>query len=234
MRPGLLLRIQSGGDRQPGNYRYAVFREYLPDVNLDACTEEEGTSRLVLAYLDAFGPAQLEDIVWWTGLTRGRIERATKRLGNTIVPVKVEGLDDTCLMPAENMEQLRRAVPAAEHTVNLLPALDPYLMSYKLRIRYLEADRYYYVFDRSGNATATILLDGRVVGVWDISDRVVMKLFLFSKVTKPVAGRIDRAADDITRFIAGRDIQIKYVTAMTPLTQRNAGGFMSPLRDRTE
>ena len=43
-------------------------------------------------------------------------------------------------------------------------------MGYKERARYLDPDVTDYVFDADGNATSTILVDGRAAGVWDASE----------------------------------------------------------------
>jgi hypothetical protein len=137
-------------------------------------------------------------------------------------------------MLEENVAQLKQTESAAGHTVNLLPNLDPYLMGYRLRARYLDAHRYHYVFDRSGNATATILLDGHIIGVWDISDRTVMKLLIFQEIPPVLTKQVEREADKTARFITGREVEIRHITAMTPLTQRTAGGFMSPLKNALE
>lgn len=231
---GLLLRVHSAGGREPRNYRFAIFKECLPDVNLDAYTEEEAVVRLLRAHLSAFGPATVEDIVWWTGLTRAHINRALEGLGSQVTAVGVAGLAENCLMLGENVAQLEQTRPATVQTINLLPNLDPYLMGYKLRTRYLDAGHYHYIFDRSGNATATILLDGRVIGVWDISDRTVMKLFFFKRPEKVLVKQVEVEADRMARFIIGKEVEIRHVSAMTSLTQRTAGGFMSPLKGAQE
>jgi len=79
-----------------------------------------------------------------------------------------------------------------KHVVNLLPTLDPYLMGYKDRERYLNPEYYNNVFDRSGNATSTILLNGEVIGVWDIGEKAepLIKLFLFKEVERRVLEKV--------------------------------------------
>jgi hypothetical protein len=112
----------------------------------------------------------------------------------------------------------------------VLPSLDPYLMGYKDRERYLSQEHYDNVFDRSGNATSTILLDGRVIDVWDFAEPVV-KLFLFADCESRVLREVYSKAQNIGRFISGKEVQLKKCDSMVPLTQRTAGGFMTPLRN---
>ncbi len=69
---------------------------------------------------------------------------------------------------------MRRAAVAgmgeAEPTVALLPGLDPLTMGYRQRDRLLDPRQRDLVYDRGGNATSSVLVDGVIVGVWDVSD----------------------------------------------------------------
>jgi len=105
-------------------------------------------------------------------------------------------------------------------------------MGYKEHERCLNPKYYYYVFDRSGNATSTILLNGEVIGVWDIAEKAepLIKLFLFEEAEKTVLNDIRIMAKKIGKFIVDGEVQIKECTSMVPLTRRTAGGVMSPLK----
>lgn len=88
------------------------------------------------------------------------------------------------------------------------------------------------MFDRSGNATSTILLDGRVVGVWDLEEEeLTVKIHLFKKVENNLLTEIYSKAEEIGKFINGEEVKIIKCNSMTPLTRRTAGGFMSPLKN---
>jgi hypothetical protein len=52
--------------------------------------------------------------------------------------------------------------------VRLLPVWDAYLMAYRERERYLLPEHAGFVYDRVGNATSVLLINGRVGGVWDM------------------------------------------------------------------
>ena len=106
-------------------------------------------------------------------------------------------------------------------------------MGYKERARYLELEHHNNIFDRSGNATSTILLDGRVIGIWDFIEKMepVIKIFLFEKAEKSVLEKILLKAHEIGKFIVGEDVSVKECKSMVPLTQRTAGGVMSPLKN---
>ena len=105
-------------------------------------------------------------------------------------------------------------------------------MVYKERERCPDHRHYDRVFDRSGNATSTILLDERVVGVWDFAEDVepLVKIFLFEEVEESALGEIRLGARKIGNFIADKEVQVKECASMVPLTRRTAGGGVSPLR----
>jgi len=46
------------------------------------------------------------------------------------------------------------------------PGLDPYIMGYRDRCRFLATEHRTKVFDRAGNAMPTVWVNGRVVGAW--------------------------------------------------------------------
>ncbi len=116
--------------------------------------------------------------------------------------------------------------------INLLPCLDPYLMGYAERERYLNSEYATYVFDRSGNATSTILVDGRVVGVWDYrgDGQELVKLLFFYPIEPEPRHRIHELARGLGRFVAQTDVAVEECESMVPLTTRSAGSFLSPLK----
>ena len=149
--------------------------------------------------------------------------------------VAIPELEETYLMLAADEAAMRSLEFSDKPVVNLLPASDPYLMGYKERERYLDYKYYEMVFDRSGNGTSTILVDGRVVGVWDFSEgpKPTVKVFLFHELEKSILRIVQSRARAIGRFIGDKAVAIEMCDQMVPLTQRTAGGFMSPLRPST-
>ena len=144
--------------------------------------------------------------------------------------VDVSGTDKTFLVLSSDKALLMSTRNEGMHVVNILPSLDPYMMGFKDRERCLDSERYKYVFDRSGNATSTILLDGRVIGVWNFEDPFA-KVFLFDDNETDVLKEIHFKARSVGTFITDKEVRIKECDSMIPLTQRTAGGVMSPLKD---
>ena len=109
-------------------------------------------------------------------------------------------------------------------------------MAYKERERYLDPEFYGYVYDRSGNATTTILIDGRLAGVWDMEKCgkvTTIKVFLFGKAGKKALMEIALHAKSLGAFIMGGPVKVALTGSMTPLANRPPGAVMSPLMDRS-
>ena len=111
--------------------------------------------------------------------------------------------------------------------------LDPYIMGYKDRERYIHHKHYDFAFDRSGNATSTIINDGTIIGIWDDVEKPepMVKVFLFEDVDEEVKNIIKIKANELGKFIYEKDVKVKECDNMEPLTNRTAGNFMTPLKE---
>jgi hypothetical protein len=163
---GLLVRACPRGTWRSSLYEYAPLSDWLPDVDLESVTQGEARVWLVRRYLAAFGPATRDDVQWWTGLTKGETKEALDGIALAVVEVTIEDLGDEYLMLADDAERWRDFMPSDEPCVFLLPSLDPYIMGYRDRRRFLAPEHRKKVFDRAGNAVPTVWANGRVVGVW--------------------------------------------------------------------
>ncbi len=223
---GLLARGKPAGWRS-NQYTYYPFNDYYPGVRLDSVPECEAIMELIKCYLGAFGPVTENDIAWWTGLNKRDIRAALCKLEEEAMAV--EG----GMVMLKSDLGLSKTIRAHGRTVNLLPSLDPYIMGYKDRNRYLDKEHAGYVFDRSGNSTSTIVVDGRIAGVWDIDGHRV-KLFMFKDPIDNLMAQIRSKAMAVGKFATGMDSEAIVCGSMTPLAQRTAGAVMSPLKDRSD
>ena len=229
---GLLMRGRSDKGWKSNTHTYHVFSDYFPEMDLNAVDPAQARETTVKQYLASYGPVSVKDISWWSGFTLTEVRRILHSLARETTEVEIPELKGTCQMLAIDKAALERLGPSEQPAVNILPALDPYLMGYKERERYLDCKYYEMVFDRSGNSTSTILVDGRIVGVWDFSEgpKPTVKLFTFHNLEKKVLRVVKSRARAMGRFIADKAVAIEICDQMVPLPKRNAGGFMSPLR----
>jgi len=154
---GHVLRAAPRGSWTSSQYAWAERRAWH-DVDLDAHGVADGGRELVRAWLERFGPATLDDVVWWTGMTKTAVRAALADLDVEPVALAVgEGV-----MPAGDLEPVERPGP----WVALVPGLDPTAMGWKRREWYLDAATAARVTDRAGNIGPTVWVDGRVVGGW--------------------------------------------------------------------
>jgi hypothetical protein len=233
---GLLIRGSPAKGWKSSLHTYYSFSEYFPDIDLSEVNEEDAKRSMVKKYLATFGPVSVTDASWWTGFTKTEIKSILNDFKNDITSLKISSLEGEYVLLASDRELLESTGVPKNPQVRLMPLLDPYLMGYKERKRYLTQEHYTRVFDRSGNVTSTVLVDGQISGIWDIEEGHVttVKIFLFSKVSPDVKKQISSKAKKIGRFISGKDVRVQRCQSMVPLTERTMGGFMSPLKGCSE
>ena len=103
------------------------------------------------------------------------------------------------------------------------------MMGYRDRERYLKTEHYPFIFDRSGNATSSILVNGMVTGVWDCVETSI-RFFLFEDLESRILKKIHNEAGRIGRFMLGKTVELNECDSMIPLVKRTAGGVFSPLK----
>ncbi|MBU2597793.1 MAG: winged helix DNA-binding domain-containing protein [Actinobacteria bacterium] len=229
---GLLIRGVSRKGWKSNLHTYFSFNRYFPDLDLHKLKEKEAVKLLVKQYLSSFGPVTENDISWWTGLGKTMIKQLLKELEKQTLIINISNLKGNFILLKTDKRNLKYFNLSRKGIVNFLPVQDPYIMGYKERERYIDPGDYDNVFDRSGNAAATILLDGRVIGVWDFTEKAesTVKIYLFKKVGKALLKRIYSEASRIGKFIADKEVHIKECKHMISLRERTLGGFMSPLK----
>ena len=129
-----------------------LWREPLPEAQTSA-------TRVVRAYLAAYGPATRNDVQQFTGFRFGQIDPALdglRQLG--------DGLLDVPRAPRARGDE-----PAP---VRFLPAFDSIILAHRDRSRIVPPEYLEAVFDkRNGTAANTFTVDGFVAGAWRIEKR---------------------------------------------------------------
>ncbi len=228
----VIVRDRPTGGRTSTSYRYRRWDQAFPDLDLAACDPETATDGLIRSYIAGYGPVSAADVMWWTGLPAKRAWAALGRLADELVPVdgspvghpwlKIGGTDDGQASRRGRTPQIR-----------LLPQLDPYTMGYRDRARLIDADQEALVYDRGGNATSVVLQDGRIAGVWDLTDSPTPtgRVMLFQPASA-VRRRVLDLVAETGEFWFGHRIPAREYTRMVPLDQRT-GVMRKPLDGAT-
>ncbi len=227
---GLLIRGAPKSGWKSSLHTYYSFKEYFPNMDKKIVKEKEALCFVIKQYITNYGPVTETDITWWTGYPKSRVRESLKEIQEELTTIKISGLEGQFFIHSSQSDWLKHFQNQENNTVNILPCLDPYLMGYKIRDRYLEKKFYSYVFDRSGNATTTILYAGKVVGIWDF-DPPLFKYLLFKNIEQETKNKLKTQAEKTGRFISGEEIKLKPCKSMKPLDKRTAGGVMSPLKE---
>jgi hypothetical protein len=232
----VLIRAHPVASPRSGQYAYALTTEWLPGLDLaDPGDEAQALTDLIRAYVRSYGPVSEADIAWWTGAPKRAVRAALSRLGDELASVEVEAAVTEQLMVRADLEALRAAGAIDPGGFALLPALDSYTQGYSDRGRYLDAAHVPFVVDRMGNFTSTIVLDGRVVGVWDLAERAApeLRVHMLEAIEDAQRLRLRALGEHTAAFLLGEPPAITEYRAMVPLTER-AGWVRSPLEGASD
>ncbi|MEV1249686.1 winged helix DNA-binding domain-containing protein [Nonomuraea sp. NPDC049750] len=124
-------------------------------------SEDESVQRLVLRYLQAFGPATVPDMAQFTLVKRSVLRPAVRALAGQVE--ELEGPDGAALfdVPGAPLPAEDTAAPP-----RLLPMWDSVLLAYSDRSRVIPPEYRPIVIRRNGDVLPTLLVDGFVAGVW--------------------------------------------------------------------
>ena len=116
---------------------------------------------------------------------------------------------------AHDAERLRGFVPPDTPYVFFLPALDPFIMGYTDRRRFLAAEHRSKVFDRAGNAVPTVWADGRVAGVWGQRKDGSVTYGLFEPVRDEERAALEDRRQQLEGFLDGELLRPRLHTPFT-------------------
>jgi hypothetical protein len=215
---GHLIRGRPTGGWTGRQYRWHRRDRWWPDAADRAGSGPDGVDAeawaaagLVDRYLQTFGPCIEDDVVWWTGWTKGKTRAALADLRGRGRVVDVDLIDDAgpgdrvAGLASVDAEESPGPGPA-EPWAALLPALDPTPMGWKVRDWYLGHHRPA-LFDRNGNIGPTVWVDGRIVGGWAQRPDGEVVVELLEDVGADHRRLIDERAAGVQRFVG--DVTVK-------------------------
>ncbi len=165
LRGAVCHALSSGPWYHNTEHTFARVDRWLPEADLDSVTEEEAASGLAEMYLRAYGPASISDFAYWTGMRVQDARPIFESLSDTVTEVAVTDQKGKLLI----LERDLRAIPdegGGPRWARLLPEFDALVMGHRDKTRFLDPAVKSSVFLPLADVAATIMVDGRVDGVW--------------------------------------------------------------------
>jgi hypothetical protein len=188
---GAIVRARPLGSWTSGQYRWARIDDWLGQP-LGSPGHGEACAQVVRRYLRAFGPATMTDLRWWTGWTAKLSAASLAGAGAVEVPLA----HGTGYLLPDDLDP----VDPPDPWVALLPSLDATVMGWKERDWYL-GPHAGALFDRSGNAGPTVMVDGRALGAWTQRKDGTIVTELLEQVPARTRRRIDAESERLRDWL---------------------------------
>jgi hypothetical protein len=176
---------------------FALLDEWVPSAR--RLGREEALAELARRYVAGHGPATVRDLAWWSGLTLADVRLAVALAGDAVAEVSIGGT------PYLVAGDATPTSPSCVDTVHLLPGFDELLLGYGDRSASLAPDDVPRVLPaRNGLFLPTIVVDGRVVGVWRRTlgaGRVEVSTEPFGRLGARRQARLERSAAQYAAYL---------------------------------
>lgn len=145
------------GPRRGKQFTYALLDERVPPTR--TLSRDEALAELVRRFFTGHGPARVQDLVWWSGMTVADVQEGLGMVGSQLLHEDIDGERYWFAPPAVTADT------TSSPTIHFLPPYDEYLIAYKDREKAIdpaaqEAGAADFTFD------STIVEDGRIIGTW--------------------------------------------------------------------
>jgi len=206
--PHLLMRAEldaviASGPRRGKQFTYALLEERAPRGRVR--DRDEAVAELTLRYFRSHGPAQVQDFVWWSGLTMADARTGIVLAGAALERQAIDGKD--YWFGADP------AKPAKAITVaHLLPNFDEYTVAYRDRADMVHADRPFEskLFSFGSILSNVVTVGGKVRGSWRRTfarDGVRVEARMLDRLRPAEARAVEAAGRRFGEFL-GRPVEL--------------------------
>ncbi|GAB3616983.1 winged helix DNA-binding domain-containing protein [Okibacterium endophyticum] len=137
--------------------------DWIPSA--PALTRDEALHELARRYLRGHGPASVDDLAWWAGITLGDARTAVASLEDDVERVSASGVELVRLSSSVSASPSSRLVHA-------LPGFDETVLGYRNRAFTMHVDHGSRIVPgNNGVFMPTVQNRGRVVGTWSKKER---------------------------------------------------------------
>ncbi|MDT4933623.1 MAG: hypothetical protein QOK11_1515 [Pseudonocardiales bacterium] len=175
---------------------FALLDQWVPDAPAGP-RGDEALAELARRFFIAYSPATAADFTTWSGLPSSR---AIGLIRDELTPVDLDG-----------RTAYRLGSVAPQGGLRLLSGFDNYLVGYRERSLIIDEERRAAVYV-GGVIKPTVLLDGRVIGIWRLSRErgaATVEVTAFRSLTRARKRCVEAEVADIGRFV-GAPIELAY------------------------
>ncbi|MFN8022993.1 MAG: winged helix DNA-binding domain-containing protein [Acidimicrobiales bacterium] len=162
--------------------------------------ERAAIAQLVRRFLMAFGPASIADVAQFTILKRSTIREVVESMTELVSAAGPDGVPLLDLPP----DVVRTDGAEVPLPPRLLGMWDSVLLAYDDRSRVIPEAHRSHVIRRNGDVLPTVLVDGRVRGVWRASADAI-ELRAFDAIDDAAVSALDGEARDLRAMLADRE-----------------------------
>src|SRR5262249_14430294 len=205
---GKVLKQQCNKRLDSPDYAFVLTASLLPEADPFNLRMEEACAQLAAQYFRAEAPARVKDFAWWAGINVTDAIKGAAEVKPKLVPIPVEGTKDEFLISEADIDTFLSFKPP-EAAINFIPYRDTYLKGQREVVnRFVPTEHADKPFSRwkgklINDPLATIVFNGRVVGVWEWNEgeEEVDVLLFDSSIPKSVDKAIHKRAAELANFI---------------------------------
>ncbi len=191
--------ICCSADKGAGTHEFALLDDWVERG--PALPREAALTELARRYIEAYGPATLEDFAIWSGLPMREARHGWHGISGHLIEVEAWG--KPAWLHRSRAAWLDEPSPPSP-IVRLLPRFDTYLLGYRSRELALRPQYVKRLLPGGGILNTTLLVDGRLVGTWQLkrtSKQSEVVIEPFEELTSEVVAAVEAEVEDIGRFL---------------------------------
>lgn len=200
---GTLCYINASDDWESEKRLYGYTKNLYPELNFDDVETYQAQSELIHYYIRKYGPVTIKDMSWWSGLSNKVVQECILELDKQLLPVSLQGFSVDFYMTQDDFVNFDTFNIAPKNWHALLAYEDPSLKGYfESRSRYINPKYYNELFNTIGEARASIVVNGEVIGIWSWDKKARhIQWNLFSSLKNGLSKDIQQSIYELEAFL---------------------------------
>jgi hypothetical protein len=163
--------------------------------------ERDAKRILFRRYLTAYGPATVNDLSYWSGMSMKEAREVPDLLDGELTQIKLG--DKPGLILARDRDELFDSRPSKD-SVLLLPGFDPYMLGHADKTPLIGSEHYKSVYRNQGWISPVVLVNGEVAAIWTSKRRgklLAVEVEPIRGLPKKIRGLIEEQAASLGVFL---------------------------------